>query len=417
MELRFNFGLLPALILLVGLGLMLVTNLSPRDISMGEGDMYEMVVVNSFIDNLSRVLTAIILALCGFKILSVIKEKKVPSGGSGILFPYLMFFLCTTLTTALLGKNGDLKIQMFYVPFVLIAVYLTRPIPTIHILSLSKFILLIYIYGSLLAAVFVPSRALLGTYESLLPGVDTRLFGISGHANQLGAFAAVYLAMEFLKPARTKFHIIHLATALFVLIWAQSKTAWGFVLLAILYFLFAKVERALFSKINMKLNFGKFLLYALGVVTGLGLFVMVTGLINIAPSSSGIDEETWTGRGIIWKITLDAWATNPIFGYGLSLWDKDFRDQYGMFYVGHSHNQFIDTLGSAGMIGLLGLLIYLLALFKRAIKIVKENPVALALLAFILIDSATETPLRNSGVLTGYFFLHLLLFAQLRTVR
>lgn len=419
MKSRYQFGFLPILILLIGLGAMLATLFSIRDISIGEGDMFEnaMMNANPIADSISRFLTAIILAMCGFKIWSVIRQDQVPGGGSGILFYYLLFFLCATLFTALLGHRGDFDIKLLYAPIALAAVYVTRPMPTDNFLSLSKYILLIYMYGSLLATVLAPSWALMGTYESLLPGVETRLFGVATHANQLGPLAAAYLVIELLKPTRTKLRVIHLVITLVVLIWAQSKTAWGFVLLATLYFLFAKIESVLFPNKNARMNFPRVLLYGLGVMVGVSLFAIVAGLTNVIPAYSSTGVESLTGRTTIWTITFDAWAPNPIFGYGLSLWNTDFRAQYGLFNVGHAHSQFVHTLGSSGLIGLFGLLIYLGALFKRSIQVAKTNPVALALFGLIVVDCVTETPLSNTGILNAYFFLHLLLFSQLRSVK
>lgn len=411
-----KFSFLPILLLLIGLGTIAITILSPRDLSLGEDKLFEEVQLNLIGDNVSRVLTAIILALSGLKIFSVIIKGKIPSGGSGLLFSYLIFFFLATFITALFAKNGGFSIQLLYVPIVLTAVYVTRPMASVSLISLSKFILLIYIYGSLFAAVFASEMALIGNYEGLIPGLTTRLFGVSTHANHLGPFAVIYLAMEFLNPMRSKLRLIHLTAGWAVLIWAQSKTAWGFALLATLYFVSTKIESALFLRSTSKRQHKKFIRLALWLAGIILIFAMYSGPTNIAPTSSGGSVETLTGRTTIWTITLDAWATSPIFGYGLSLWDLDFRTKYGMPFAGQAHNQFIHTLGSSGLVGLIGLLIYLSALTKRALNIEKVNPVALVLLSFIIFDSITEIPLHNGGVMNGFFFIHLILFAQLRSI-
>ena len=411
MKSHFQFGFLPILILLIGLGSILITTLSPRDI--GVDDMYESVQTSPIADNAGRALIGIILVICGFKILTVAHQGKVPSAGSGILFYYLLFFFCTILITAVVGR-GDFDIRLLYAPIIFTAVYFTRPIPMAQLLFLSKLILLAYIYGSLLAAVLAPSWALGSGYVSILPSVDTRLFGVSTQANQLGPLTAAYLVMELFSPTRSRLRNIHLMAALFVLLWTQSKTSWVFVLLTIMYFVFIKVERALFPQSNSRMNYTKLVFYCLGIVVSV---VLVAMLINLVPVSSGSGVETLTGRTVIWAITLNAWADNPIFGYGLSLWDMDFRTQYGMPFAGQAHNQFIHTLGSSGLVGLFGLLIYLGALAKRAINAAKVNPVALALLILIVVECITEAPLRNGNILTGFFFLQLLLFTQLRSYK
>jgi len=409
MKLRFQFGFLPLLILLIGLGGILINVLSPRDIGMG--DTFERAPANPIAVYVGMALTGIILAICSFKILFVTLKGRVPSGASGILFYYLLFFLCTVLITAVVGR-GTFVINLLYAPIIFAAVYVARPMPTAQLMFLSKSILLVYVYGSLLAAVLVPSWALMGPYVTILPGVDTRLFGLSSQANQLGPLIAAYLAIEFFSPTRSRLRTIHLVAALFVLVWAQSKTSWVFVLLAIAYLVFIKIEQALFPQSNSRRHYAKIVFYCSGMLAGA---VLIAGLINLVPVNSGTGIETLTGRTAIWAITLQAWADNPIFGYGLGLWDIDFRTKYGMPFAGQAHNQFIHTLGSSGLVGLFGLLMYLGALAKRAINIAKINPVALALLFLIVVECMTEAPLRNGNILTGFFFLQLLLFAQLRS--
>ena len=412
----FRFSFLSILILLIGLGTMAITILSPRDNSIGEDKLFEEVQLNLIADNVSRVLTAIILLLSGFRILAAIQKSKISSGKSGILFSYFIFFFLATFTTAFLAKNTSFSIQWLYVPTVLTAVYVTRPMPSVSLISLSKFILLIYIYGSLLAAVFASEMALVSNYESVIPGVTTRLFGVSSHANQLGPLVVSFLVMEFANPMRSKLRLIHLTAATAVFIWAQSKTSWGFALLVSLYFVNNKIESTLFSQSSSRGYYKKFIQIVLGLVGIVVIYAMVAGLDNVVLSGAAGGVETLTGRTAIWAITLNAWASDPLFGYGLSLWDIDFRSKYGMLYVGHAHNQFIHTLGSSGLVGLTGLLIYISALAKRAFKIAKINSVPLMLLGLTIVGSLSETPLTNIGLFNGYFFLHLLMFAQLRSI-
>ena len=413
MRLHFHSSFLSMLVLLIGLGTILITILSPRDISMGDTYTLETVQTHPTADNVGRVFAGIILAISLYKIFSVFQQGKVPRSGSEIYIGYLLFFICSVLIAAIVG-HGAFDIRFLYAPIILTAVYVTRPISTAQLLFLGKLILLIYIYGSLLAAVLAPSWALMGTNTSILPSVDTRLFGVSSQANQLGPLVAAYIVIELLLPVRSILRTVHLAAAFLVLIWTQSKTSWLFVLLTLIYLVFIKIERALFPTSSSRKGFAKFVFYSLGIAVSM---ISVAVLIYFDPMNSSIGVESLTGRTVIWAITLNAWSDNPVFGYGLGLWDIDFRNQYGLPFAGQAHNQFIHTLGSSGLVGLFGLLIYLGVMAKRALKISKTNSVALALLFLIVVESMTETPLRNGDILSGFFFLQLLLFAQLMSDR
>jgi O-antigen ligase len=120
---------------------------------------------------------------------------------------------------------------------------------------------------------------------------------------------------------------------------------------------------------------------------------------------------TLTGRTYIWTVALEAWAKNPIFGYGSSIWDPQFRQMIDMEYAYHAHNQLLQTLSVAGIVGLIGLLVYVAMLFKYSLAANKETRgLSLALFAMLMIRSFTEAPFDLSGIFTGEFIMHLLLF-------
>jgi O-antigen ligase len=413
MKIRVHFGFIPLLVLVVGLGSIVVNILTPRDIEMG--DTFDVIPTNPAAVIVGQSLIGVILVASVLKILFAIRQDRGFSGGTKVFLSYLLFFISNTLIPGFVG-HGALAANLMYAPIVFAAVYLSRPIPTHRLLALIKTVLLTYLYGSLLSAVIAPDWALLGGYEGqgVLPSVDTRLFGVSSQAVQLGPLMAAYFVIECLAPTESWLRKIHLPASLVVLVWTQAKTAWVFVLIFVAFMGAAKLRRKFRSLPNLEWRLATPAFYSMLAIASV---LIVAGVANLIPAGSDTKIETLTGRTAIWSITLDAWADNPIFGYGLGLWDVEFRTYYGMPFAGQAHNQFIHTLGSAGIIGLSGLLVYLWAMGRRAFKVSGSNPVALALFCLVVVECVTEAPLRNGIILSGLFFLQLVLFIQLQGVR
>ena len=122
------------------------------------------------------------------------------------------------------------------------------------------------------------------------------------------------------------------------------------------------------------------------------------------------DIGTLNGRFQIWDVTLQAWRENVLFGYGPDIWSPERRFRLNMFNVGQAHNQFVQTLGEAGLAGLLLLVVYLITLLSIALRrFVASRGLILSLLVLLLARCVTESPLRSEGLLSWATFLHLLL--------
>ncbi len=91
---------------------------------------------------------------------------------------------------------------------------------------------------------------------------------------------------------------------------------------------------------------------------------------------------------------MEEWARQPVFGYGLSLWDPEFREAIGMPHATHAHNQLIDTLARSGAIGAAGLLLYALVLTVMAFRYARATGgLSLALYVTHALLSISEVPL------------------------
>jgi O-antigen ligase len=135
-------------------------------------------------------------------------------------------------------------------------------------------------------------------------------------------------------------------------------------------------------------------------------------LVDLSSVRGGENLFTLTGRTYIWATSLNTWLDDPVFGYGLGLWEGEYRATHAPLFP-HAHNQFIQTLASAGVVGLLGLLAYLWVAVRSALRAAPVTPIPLLLLAAVLAQCLTNVPLRGQYLLEPLVVVHLLLFAAL----
>jgi O-antigen ligase len=129
-------------------------------------------------------------------------------------------------------------------------------------------------------------------------------------------------------------------------------------------------------------------------------------------SRAGDQLLTLTGRNVLWAIAIEEWSRNPLFGYGPSMWDPEYRRSIGLFFAFSAHNQFMQSLGAAGAMGLIGLLIYLCALAIYALRATNASRgLSLALLVVVLLRCLSEAPLSTNTLFNGDLLTHLLLFS------
>lgn len=413
MHLKHRLDVTSAIIWLVGLWPLLLVIITPRDLSIGEqfslaseGDQAVYAI--------SRIGVGLILGLAGVTLLQAMLRKTIPRAAIWIWLAYVIFFLATKILSGIGGAVPTFSVSWLYAPLIMTAIYLSVGAEGGRLLSQSKWILLAYIYVSLLAAIVVPDWALLGQYGSLLPGINFRLFGAATHANSLGVMAAGYMALEMIRPSTSRWRAINLSATCVVLLLAQSKTSWGFIAM-LLAFLFLQTVIRFASKSAVT---GRSILILSGYIVSLGVGLLalafVFDFIRFGEGGHGSALDTLTGRTYIWGLTMDIWRESPIFGYGPELWGEAFRFHYGMPFVGNAHNQYIDTLGSSGLVGLAGLLAYLAVLGYSAMRCAnKKNMIPLALLGLLVTYSLTEAPFRDHNIWSSFLLIHLLLVAHL----
>lgn len=326
-----------------------------------------------------------------------------------LLWGGLLIFSFGMILSNLIGAKPVFKENYLLMPLIFSALIFYLPADYDWALIQIKNVLLIIIYGSILSLLISPNWAAAPYNTSWIPGVTTRLFGLTSHPNALGPIAILYLLISQLKHLKNKkwLEYFHQFAALFVLVYAQSKTAWvaGVVAFVVLFF-YRSYQSRFSGKYSWKIIIGVILLF-LGLSFFLVFYEKFLTFLGTNPTITSL-----TGRTKVWEITWQTFLQNPWFGYGPNLWNLDFRLEHGaqFLFAGQSHNQFIHVMAESGGIGFSFFVCYIIILLKTSISSNKLYfGVPFAFVVFMIIRSITETPFRSIA-LDNNFFMHMTLF-------
>lgn len=406
--------LIPALLLLVTAGTIFSGVLTPRDLSLGE----DMPIWNTnpdlWVFNLTRAVTALVILASVVIAARVTIARGFPRAGLPLWLAYLGFILSNFVLPGLAGREPGFDRRLLLPPFAFTALYFARPVPTERLVALAKAVLCAFVYASLAAAVVLPAQALATYVEGIIPALPIRLYGVGGGATSLGFLSSTYLALELVVPSRSRWRLVHLAAATAALVLTQAKTSWIFVLLVVAFLMVRRLRRVRFLRMGdgPSARMIRAVLLVCGAAGLLALGIAQARRVDLRSLQGGENLVQLTGRTYIWATSARAWLDDPIFGYGLGLWESErFRFEHGPF--DHAHNQFLHALASAGLIGLVGLLVYLGAAFAAARRSARTTAAPLVLLVAVVFLCSTNTPLRAYYMLDAFALFHMLLFALL----
>ena len=363
----------------------------------------------------SRWLTLLVL---GASVVEIIRGgvnamvRKVHDPAWPVLAAMLMFYGGTVVVQLFMSEHSAFTYKSLYLPVFFMAVFFQQPNDLKPIFLAAKLVMFTLMASSLIGIFAFPDFVLHQPEPGIIPGINWRLFGITGHANALGPIALLAVLLEVYSPFRARwFRSAYFFSALTVLLLAQSRTSWiaGALILALVLTPVlvmpnpnAPLDMRRFNKAVWVYSACILILIAVAcslLMTGLGEFILRRSELG-----------TLNGRFQIWDITMQAWRENPFFGYGEGVWGMERRAQLNMFHVGHAHNQFVQTLGESGVVGLVLLLTYLLTLLHVACaRFAASKGLILAVFLLMLSRCVTEAPLRGEGVLSWATFLHILL--------
>jgi O-antigen ligase len=222
----------------------------------------------------------------------------------------------------------------------------------------------------------------------------------------------LYFVAERLAPTKSAWRYLNWAAFALVMVLMQEKVTILTFLILILLFSVPALLQQLRRNPRLILWLGYGSLVVIGtVLLQLSLGSKVFDFLTEKSRDIGLD--TLTGRTEIWRVTLNTWRESPFFGYGPHLWDEAFRMKAGaqFMHVGMAHNQYVQSLGEAGLIGLACLLGTLFLWIRYAMKhATRTRWISLGLVSIPFFCAVTEAPFR-SYFLGEDFFTLICLFA------
>lgn len=315
---------------------------------------------------------------------------------------YVLFWLSNVASPSLLGANGSLEHDYLYTLVLGLAVLVMTRAEVDVFLRSSRDALVLLVAVSLAFVAIRPGVVLDFSYaKGFLPGVP-RFPGLLSHPVTMGGMALTGIICLWAKPFQR--HILTLfgaAVLLVGLVLAQGKASWVTLPLcaAVLTAFGAPGGIADLSQVRLdRVTYGL-------VTSSAGVALLFLGLSFWAPEGgqatpSGAVEgvTTLTGRTEIWRISYEEWARHPIFGYGIDLFDEEYRYRAEADHLTSGHNQLVDSAARAGTVGALGFLLYLGVCGWGGIAAATASAgLSLALFLLLLLWSITEAPFGLAG--------------------
>ncbi|WBO64902.1 O-antigen ligase family protein [Streptomyces camelliae] len=298
---------------------------------------------------------------------------------------------CGPVLSGLFGAHGGAgDWRLWLAPLAVAALYAAPPVELGELLPRLRAVLRVYTWGSLGALVIMPDWALSTSYivNLRLPVMgSSRLLGLTNHPILLGVLAAATLVVELAPLHRRRLWLLHSAAAAVVLLLAQSRTAWMATLVALLFL----YRRGVARRMHPLLVRGLALAF---VACSLPLVLALTGQIGRLASDGELTSVH--GRTEVWEMAMLAFHSDPLWGYGPTLFSDRFSPVRGLYE--HAHSQLYQTLGTSGLIGMLGLLAFAAVLLLAASRTARVSAgLSPSLVAITTVTCLTEAPLRGVG--------------------
>ena len=278
------------------------------------------------------------------------------------------FFLLTILMAAMptissLVSGGTLQWALLGAIGLYSATYFL-PAPSLEwwVREVRVMLLVVFVYGSLVAAVLFPHWAWNKGYaieETSLVVIPWRLFGTANHANDLAPLAVFAWMLGRFPGCRLKGEYLHGAAVLLALLLTQSKTMWAVALVLIGVYILIKIA-----------SLGGVRKYLAYFTLGTGLYAVLY-IVKYSRYVSRIEDAlsdpaviTLSGRLILWQYAIETWLGKPWIGQGLDAWSSKAVLENVNWAAPHAHNQILQILSQSGLIGMLVVSLWALYYFK-----------------------------------------------------
>lgn len=349
--------------------------------------------------------------------------KELPKIGRPPVPAFLIFaaaFLMSGAFAATLGNYVPLDKALEEVPLYGAAVLLvlcglvtaTRAGEADQVDALLKTLFWPFVAASLSGLVFV-LVPWFGNVLALQPGA--RLHGVFTNIIELGGQSGFSLVLGLVLTMRTKrahWVVVGTVAGLTAAIGSFSKASMlGFLpLLALLGYvaagarlrlkpLLVLVAVVLLGAASAFGVAGLLLDGTLGVELGTDQRLRLESLMDIIASGT-LDETTTTGRTAVWKVGVEHWKASPVFGLGLSAFDRVRGPDIEI------HNSALRVLGESGLVGMVAFMAMLTSLVFVVVRHPRRDMHVLGL-GFLLVQLPAFTSIgyvllsRNHNLITG----------------
>lgn len=382
-------------------------------------------VKNPIVTMCGRLTSMFILLAVAERILHRIFSKLPhPAFPHLLFFGLTLFFLTNVISPGLFGAHPSMTHDYFYAYLTFCAgILLSAKEADISFKSARNGFVVFLLVG--LICMFVKPTLVLNTnYNGLIPFLKIRLAGLATHSNGLGVIAVVLmLALWYYPFSNRLLSFIGWFVAIASVILAQSKTCWIALLFCaaiIYYFRYGHLFRQ--HVLNYRrphltaLLIGTAMIVSLVSAVAFMFFGVGDHVASFFSSRTGEELASFSGRDIIWQIAIEEWNRNPIFGYGLTIWDEDYRKSIQLANATSAHSQYYQSLASAGIVGVAGLIIYAACLFYLSLKTARQSRgLTLAMFVLIISGSLSEVPLVMDSFGASPIIAHILLLIMIST--
>lgn len=411
-ERLLNFGISPDLIaifgafFLGGLGYLI----SGRDIA------YDRVAMaqggDGTLNPLNQLANALFIAMAVYALFITVISKLQRKGLAMLGVTMVIYILVALLLPVYFDPEAEFQRSMLYplvaIPFIFLPINISEENLAFNFAIASSLPAIM----SLIMLVISPGGAILQDYDSIIPGFGGRLYGVTAHANALGATCIMPILLLATYRARWNFVDYTLISAnLVALVLSQSKTSMFSLVVGLLFLWAARLGKLRW--ITRTSAVAIFIVYLLLEAA------FIEFQVTYAATLEGLDKNgalTLTGRTYIWTASLDMLKDNVLFGPG---WGS-FLKQMQIFHpdiVANPHNVYITSLIQSGIFGLASLVAFYLCLLVYAVDNFRTGTYfPLVFFVIVCVRSTSESFLMQ-GAFVAPIFLATLIHIRMTAYR
>lgn len=330
----------------------------------------------------------------GLIVVAITKGLRHPRKEMGLVIAAVAFYYLALVLSCLGGAVASFPEPYWVSPLLVMAFLIPADYTHDWFLKVSRIALRVILVSSFVALLnptigfnYDENRTFLGL---------ARMQGITPHPNTFAFIVVIGLILEMSAGSKLIWKLLYVAGILM----AQSTTAYLMAAVGLLI-----ISNRLSKLARVAASISAFVFACLALVNTEWAAQVIE---EVLPSTAG----SFNGRTAIWAAVLFGFESNPVFGYGPSLLDEDYRQQYLPYFdaAAQAHNQWYQTLGGTGIIGVASLVILGLVMLGVALRSRKATRgLTLAMFVVMVLRGVTETPLRPSGMSIATFCLIIVL--------